>query len=103
MLGFHFFLIVVLLVLGVSLLGGGLLFEFSIKFLSTMDFSFVILLDFYSLGFLRFVCLISSVVMFYGGFYMGEEDRRFIYLVLLFVFSIGILILAPFFFGVMVG
>jgi len=93
---------VALLVLGVSLLRGGFLFEFSIKFLSTMDFNFVILVDFYSLGFLRFVCLISGVVMFYGGYYMGEEDRKFIYLVLLFVFSMGILILAPFFFGVMV-
>jgi len=92
-----------MLILGVSLLRGGFLLEFSFRFFSSIDFSFIVLLDFYSVMFLRFVCLISCVVIFYGGYYMGDEDKKFIYLVMLFVLSIGVLILVPFFFGIMVG
>jgi len=92
-----------LLSLGASLLGGGFLYEFSFKFFSILDFNFIVLVDFYSVRFLRFVSLISCVVIFYGGYYMGEEDKKFIYLVILFVLSIGFLILAPFFWGVIIG
>jgi len=103
LLGFHFLLIISLLSLGASLLGGGFLYEFSFKFFSILDFNFIVLVDFYSVRFLRFVSLISCVVIFYGGYYMGEEDKKFIYLVILFVLSIGFLILAPFFWGVIIG
>ena len=50
-----------------------------------------------SLLFLRFVLFISSMIVFYTNEYM-ENDKfldRFIYLVLLFVFSIILLILSP--------
>lgn len=47
--------------------------------------------------FLRFVLLISSMVIFYSGDYIrGDYNiNRFIYLVLAFVFSIAILIISP--------
>ncbi|MBV8802686.1 MAG: hypothetical protein JO131_06965 [Gammaproteobacteria bacterium] len=50
-----------------------------------------------SLIFLGFVLFISSMVIFYSGEYMGTDHNinRFITLVLLFVFSIGILIVRP--------
>nr|YP_009473421.1 NADH dehydrogenase subunit 5 [Choristoneura occidentalis]AVI57892.1 NADH dehydrogenase subunit 5 [Choristoneura occidentalis] len=56
-----------------------------------------ILLDWMSLLFMMFVSLISSVVIFYSKSYMSSEKNlnRFIILVLLFVFSMILLIISP--------
>nr|YP_006883038.1 NADH dehydrogenase subunit 5 [Acleris fimbriana]ADU58121.1 NADH dehydrogenase subunit 5 [Acleris fimbriana] len=56
-----------------------------------------ILLDWMSLLFMMFVSLISSVVIFYSKSYMNSEKNlnRFIILVLLFVFSMILLIISP--------
>nr|YP_008080882.1 NADH dehydrogenase subunit 5 [Adoxophyes orana]AFV63154.1 NADH dehydrogenase subunit 5 [Adoxophyes orana] len=56
-----------------------------------------ILLDWMSLLFMMFVSLISSVVIFYSKSYMISEKNlnRFIILVLLFVFSMILLIISP--------
>ena len=56
-----------------------------------------ILLDWISLLFIIFVSLISSVVIFYRKRYMSSERNlsRFIILVLLFVFSMILLIISP--------
>nr|YP_637121.1 NADH dehydrogenase subunit 5 [Adoxophyes honmai]AAY57399.1 NADH dehydrogenase subunit 5 [Adoxophyes honmai] len=56
-----------------------------------------ILLDWMSLLFMMFVSLISSVVIFYSMSYMSSEKNlnRFIILVLLFVFSMILLIISP--------
>nr|QHI41723.1 NADH dehydrogenase subunit 5 [Eudemis lucina] len=56
-----------------------------------------ILLDWMSLLFMMFVSLISSVVIFYSKSYMYSEKNlnRFIILVLLFVFSMILLIISP--------
>nr|YP_010271112.1 NADH dehydrogenase subunit 5 [Neptis thisbe]UJY98872.1 NADH dehydrogenase subunit 5 [Neptis thisbe] len=56
-----------------------------------------ILLDWMSLLFMMFVCLISSSVIFYSRSYMSSELNlsRFIILVLLFVFSMILLIISP--------
>nr|YP_007316851.2 NADH dehydrogenase subunit 5 [Cydia pomonella]AFQ93731.2 NADH dehydrogenase subunit 5 [Cydia pomonella] len=56
-----------------------------------------ILLDWMSLLFMMFVSLISSVVIFYSKSYMSSESNlsRFIILVLLFVFSMILLIISP--------
>lgn len=53
--------------------------------------------DFMSLMFLGFVTFISSMVLFYrGGYILGDKNlNRFIYLVLAFVASMGILIIRP--------
>ena len=58
---------------------------------------FTIIFDWISTIFLRFVTFISAMVLFYSGEYMAGDKRvnRFIYLVLLFVFSIGALIFRP--------
>nr|YP_004072435.1 NADH dehydrogenase subunit 5 [Grapholita molesta]ADR72175.1 NADH dehydrogenase subunit 5 [Grapholita molesta] len=56
-----------------------------------------ILLDWMSLFFMMFVLMISSVVIFYSKSYMSSEKNlnRFIILVLLFVFSMILLIISP--------
>nr|QUQ05868.1 NADH dehydrogenase subunit 5 [Coleophora therinella] len=56
-----------------------------------------ILLDWMSLLFMMFVLLISSVVIYYSKSYMSSELNlnRFILLVLLFVFSMILLIISP--------
>nr|YP_010726186.1 NADH dehydrogenase subunit 5 [Erasmia pulchella]WDY84167.1 NADH dehydrogenase subunit 5 [Erasmia pulchella] len=56
-----------------------------------------ILLDWMSLLFMMFVSLISSVVIYYSKSYMSAEINlnRFIILVLLFVFSMILLIISP--------
>lgn len=53
------------------------------------SYRFMLILDWVSMGFLRIVSLITGMVLIFRDYYMeGEEnERRFVYLVLLFVFS----------------
>nr|QLY90286.1 NADH dehydrogenase subunit 5 [Caenis robusta]UJG45443.1 NADH dehydrogenase subunit 5 [Caenis robusta] len=65
----------------------------------------VILLDWMSLIFMSFVLLISSLVIYYSEEYMsGDEDiNRFIMLVLMFVFSMMMLIVSPNLISILLG
>nr|AVV61638.1 NADH dehydrogenase subunit 5 [Orybina plangonalis] len=64
-----------------------------------------ILLDWMSLIFMMFVLMISSVVIFYSKSYMSSELNlnRFIILVLLFVFSMVLLIISPNMISILLG
>nr|YP_010947274.1 NADH dehydrogenase subunit 5 [Oberthueria falcigera]WGO62277.1 NADH dehydrogenase subunit 5 [Oberthueria falcigera] len=64
-----------------------------------------LLLDWMSLLFMMFVSLISSVVIFYSKSYMSSELNliRFINLVLLFVFSMILLIISPNMVSILLG
>nr|YP_009024406.1 NADH dehydrogenase subunit 5 [Eogystia hippophaecolus]AGN72386.1 NADH dehydrogenase subunit 5 [Eogystia hippophaecolus] len=64
-----------------------------------------ILLDWMSLLFMMFVSLISSVVIYYSKSYMSSELNlnRFIILVLLFVFSMVLLIISPNIISILLG
>nr|YP_009121999.1 NADH dehydrogenase subunit 5 [Japonica lutea]AJG01913.1 NADH dehydrogenase subunit 5 [Japonica lutea] len=64
-----------------------------------------ILLDWMSLFFMMFVCLISSSVIYYSSSYMSSELNlfRFIILVLLFVFSMILLIISPNIISILLG
>nr|UYX62322.1 NADH dehydrogenase subunit 5 [Orthopygia glaucinalis] len=64
-----------------------------------------ILLDWMSLLFMMFVMLISSVVIYYSKSYMSSELNlnRFIILVLLFVFSMILLIISPNVISILLG
>nr|YP_009390963.1 NADH dehydrogenase subunit 5 [Meroptera pravella]ARV87621.1 NADH dehydrogenase subunit 5 [Meroptera pravella] len=75
-----------------------------ISFNSTM-IKMSILLDWMSLLFMMFVLLISSVVIFYSKSYMSSELNlnRFIILVLLFVFSMILLIISPNIISILLG
>nr|YP_010526993.1 NADH dehydrogenase subunit 5 [Marumba sperchius]UXR12330.1 NADH dehydrogenase subunit 5 [Marumba sperchius] len=64
-----------------------------------------ILIDWMSLLFLMFVMLISSVVIYYSKSYMSSELNlfRFIILVMLFVFSMILLIISPNMISILLG
>nr|YP_009528515.1 NADH dehydrogenase subunit 5 [Athyma kanwa]AYN60620.1 NADH dehydrogenase subunit 5 [Athyma kanwa] len=71
--------------------------EWEIISFNSINIVFSILLDWMSLLFMMFVSLISSSVIFYSKSYMSSELNlnRFIILVLLFVFSMILLIISP--------
>lgn len=83
----------------------GVLLEFSFMNLSSLDLSFMIILDWISLCFISFVILISSAVLFYRGVYIRGDlsSNRFITLVNLFVASMGMLIMSPRILSLMLG
>nr|YP_010616531.1 NADH dehydrogenase subunit 5 [Vagrans egista]WAU48165.1 NADH dehydrogenase subunit 5 [Vagrans egista] len=82
-----------------------MLFEWEIISFSSMSITMSILLDWMSLLFMMFVSLISSSVIFYSGSYMSSELNlnRFIYLVLMFVFSMILLIISPNMISILLG
>nr|YP_010449382.1 NADH dehydrogenase subunit 5 [Jamides bochus]UTT74586.1 NADH dehydrogenase subunit 5 [Jamides bochus] len=71
--------------------------EWELISFNSMNIVMSILLDWMSLFFLMFVSLISSSVIYYSKSYMSSELNlnRFIILVLLFVFSMVLLIISP--------
>nr|YP_009183759.1 NADH dehydrogenase subunit 5 [Heliothis subflexa]ALN38369.1 NADH dehydrogenase subunit 5 [Heliothis subflexa] len=79
--------------------------EWEIISFNSMSIVMAILLDWMSLLFMMFVFLISSVVIYYSKSYMSSELNlmRFIILVLLFVFSMMLLIISPNIISILLG
>nr|YP_009732608.1 NADH dehydrogenase subunit 5 [Pyrausta despicata]QHS71327.1 NADH dehydrogenase subunit 5 [Pyrausta despicata] len=79
--------------------------EWEIISFNSMSVMMSILLDWMSLLFMMFVSLISSVVIYYSKSYMSSELNlnRFIILVLLFVFSMILLIISPNIISILLG
>nr|AYR05351.1 NADH dehydrogenase subunit 5 [Coleoptera sp. ACP-2013] len=71
--------------------------EFYLLSLNSSNFMCVILLDWMSLMFLSFVLFISSMVLYYSEDYMADDlfKNRFILLVVMFVFSMIMMIISP--------
>nr|QXT45650.1 NADH dehydrogenase subunit 5 [Idaea simplicior] len=82
-----------------------LMLEWEIITLNSCSIVMSILLDWMSLLFLMFVSLISSVVIYYSKSYMISEMNlmRFIMLVLMFVFSMILLIISPNMISILLG
>nr|YP_009558769.1 NADH dehydrogenase subunit 5 [Nagiella inferior]QBA83069.1 NADH dehydrogenase subunit 5 [Nagiella inferior] len=82
-----------------------ILLEWELISFSSMSIIMSILLDWMSLLFMMFVMLISSVVIYYSMSYMSSELNlnRFIILVLLFVFSMILLIISPNIISILLG
>nr|YP_010326863.1 NADH dehydrogenase subunit 5 [Condica capensis]UNP54113.1 NADH dehydrogenase subunit 5 [Condica capensis] len=82
-----------------------LFLEWEIISFNSMSVVMSILLDWMSLLFMMFVFLISSVVIYYSKSYMSSELNlmRFIILVLLFVFSMMMLIISPNIISILLG
>nr|YP_009938413.1 NADH dehydrogenase subunit 5 [Lethe verma]QNU07845.1 NADH dehydrogenase subunit 5 [Lethe verma] len=82
-----------------------LFLEWEIISFNSMSFVMSILLDSVSLVFMMFVSLISSSVILYSKSYMSSEMNlsRFIILVLLFVFSMILLIISPNIISIILG
>nr|WHL46455.1 NADH dehydrogenase subunit 5 [Acronicta hercules] len=81
------------------------LLEWEIMSFNSIMITMSILLDWMSLLFMMFVFLISSVVIYYSKSYMSSELNliRFIILVLLFVFSMMLLIISPNIISILLG
>nr|QHR79481.1 NADH dehydrogenase subunit 5 [Gonimbrasia belina] len=79
--------------------------EWEIITLNSSSLVMSILLDWMSLLFMMFVCLISSMVIYYSKSYMQSELNlnRFIILVLLFVFSMILLVISPNMISILLG
>nr|UKG18982.1 NADH dehydrogenase subunit 5 [Dendrolimus punctatus] len=79
--------------------------EWEIISLNSMNIVMSILLDWMSFLFMMYVLLISSVVIYYMKSYMSSEMNlsRFIILVLLFVFSMILLIISPNIISILLG
>nr|YP_010853263.1 NADH dehydrogenase subunit 5 [Deilephila elpenor]WGM81655.1 NADH dehydrogenase subunit 5 [Deilephila elpenor] len=80
-------------------------FEWEIISLNSVGIVMSILLDWMSLLFMMFVLMISAVVIYYSKSYMMSELNlfRFIILVLLFVFSMILLIISPNIISILLG
>nr|WRK19530.1 NADH dehydrogenase subunit 5 [Hainanpotamon sp.] len=79
--------------------------EWEILSLNSCSVIFTLIFDWISLLFLCFVLLISSSVFYYSGSYMSEDKNynRFMYLVLLFVFSMAMMVLSPNLISILLG
>nr|YP_009487648.1 NADH dehydrogenase subunit 5 [Bironella hollandi]AWB98323.1 NADH dehydrogenase subunit 5 [Bironella hollandi] len=79
--------------------------EWEIVSLQSMSIVMTFLFDWMSLLFMSFVLLISSLVIFYSNQYMEEDYNvnRFILLVLMFVFSMMMLIISPNLISILLG
>nr|ALO77106.1 NADH deshydrogenase subunit 5 [Eurypogon sp. EUR01] len=82
-----------------------LILEISFMNINSSSFVMTILFDWMSLIFMSFVLFISCIVINYSEFYMeGDLNlKRFIYLVLMFVFSMILLIISPNLISILLG
>nr|QLY89948.1 NADH dehydrogenase subunit 5 [Nanna fasciata] len=82
-----------------------ILIEFEIISLNSLNIVMTLLLDWMSLIFMSFVLMISSLVIFYSKEYMKNDYKinRFIMLVLMFVFSMMLLIISPNLISILLG
>nr|YP_009919033.1 NADH dehydrogenase subunit 5 [Hylemya vagans]QMP96626.1 NADH dehydrogenase subunit 5 [Hylemya vagans] len=79
--------------------------EWEVISINSMNIIMVFLLDWMSLIFMSFVLVISSLVIFYSKEYMDSDYKmnRFIMLVLMFVFSMMLLIISPNLISILLG
>lgn len=83
----------------------GIFLEWLVLRLNSLNIEIIILIDWISLLFIRFIFLISSIVLIYRYIYIiGDKFlKRFIYLVILFIFSIIFIIISPNIIRILIG
>nr|APX39281.1 NADH dehydrogenase subunit 5 [Psylliodes gougeleti] len=79
--------------------------EYSMISVNSISFIYIILLDWMSLMFMSFVLFISFLVIFYSEEYMSGDlnKNRFILLVVMFVFSMMLMIISPNLISILLG
>nr|QZZ18228.1 NADH dehydrogenase subunit 5 [Alebroides salicis] len=83
-----------------------ILIEWVLIQLHSFNLSYMILIDNISSMFLGVVFIISSMVIFYSSEYMGTKNyssNRFLFLVILFVFSMMLMIMSPNMISILLG
>lgn len=85
--------------------GYGIIIEWIVIRLNSLNIEIIILIDWISLLFIRFIFLISSIVLIYRYLYIWGDKflKRFIYLVILFIFSIILIIISPNVIRILIG
>jgi NADH-ubiquinone oxidoreductase chain 5 len=85
--------------------GGGWMIDYVLFCFVGLDVGVIFVFDYVGLGFFCCVSLISGLVFLYRVFYMEGvvDSRRFVFLVFLFVVSMGILVFSGGFLTVMLG
>lgn len=83
----------------------GIIIEWIIIRIQSFNVEIIILIDWISILFIRFILLISSIVLIYRYIYIWGEKflKRFIYLVILFIFSIILIIIRPNIIRILIG
>nr|YP_009531285.1 NADH dehydrogenase subunit 5 [Idiocerus laurifoliae]AXY64097.1 NADH dehydrogenase subunit 5 [Idiocerus laurifoliae] len=80
--------------------------EYNLYFFNSINLCYLIFMDWISLSFISVVLFISSMVLFYSMQYMGYmsySSIRFLFLVLLFVFSMLLMIMSPNLVSILLG
>jgi len=74
-----------------------LILEWLIIMINSLNMEFIIMIDWISMLFIRIIILISSMIILYRYIYICNEIRihRFVILVILFIFSIILIVLSP--------
>nr|ADD83049.1 NADH dehydrogenase subunit 5 [Baetis sp. PC-2010] len=79
--------------------------DFNILTINSLEFNFIMIMDFAAFTFMGVVTLIASCVVFYSKDYMGNDPNieRFIWLVFMFVMSMMALIISPNMISILLG
>nr|AYR05191.1 NADH dehydrogenase subunit 5 [Coleoptera sp. ACP-2013] len=105
--GFLFIMFLVMFLFGLNFIFNFffILMEYHLVFINSFEVSFSIYIDWMTLYFISFVFLISSMVLLYSNDYMSGEmnKNRFVFLVVLFVFSMMFMILSPNLISILLG
>uniref|UniRef100_A0AAU8G8B1 NADH:ubiquinone reductase (H(+)-translocating) n=1 Tax=Colposcenia aliena TaxID=3101724 RepID=A0AAU8G8B1_9HEMI len=80
-----------------------LLMEINMMNLNSIEFKFIMLVDWMSLIFSGVVFLISGLVLIYSKDYLGEDCLRFLWLTIFFVLFMLMMIMSPSILGVILG
>nr|UGS80444.1 NADH dehydrogenase subunit 5 [Lachesilla sp. LaspGHN] len=93
------------LFMSLSLYKKSYLLDFEVSFFNSSEIMFYILIDWMSMLFMSFVCLISFVVVYYSKSYMGNDKSMsmFIFLIFCFVISMMLLIISPNLISILLG
>nr|AAP14655.1 NADH dehydrogenase subunit 5 [Pachypsylla venusta] len=77
--------------------------EMNVIMLNSVDFNFILYLDWISLSFMSIVLMISFIVVFYSSDYLGVECYQFLWLTFMFIVFMLIMIMSPSVLGVLLG
>nr|YP_010727928.1 NADH dehydrogenase subunit 5 [Bothrogonia lata]WDZ68109.1 NADH dehydrogenase subunit 5 [Bothrogonia lata] len=83
-----------------------LMLEYKILYINSMGYYYLILLDWVSLSFCSVVMFISSMVILYSSTYVGSmsySSNRFLFIVILFIFSMMLMVVSPNMVSIMLG
>nr|YP_009048855.1 NADH dehydrogenase subunit 5 [Paratrioza sinica]AID54944.1 NADH dehydrogenase subunit 5 [Paratrioza sinica] len=102
-----FMMVSSLMIFSLSLLSQNLniacLYEVELMSFHSVEFNFIIYVDWMCFLFMFVVIFISSLIMLYSKIYMGVECHRFLWVTFMFIFFMLFMIMSPSVLGVLLG